>query len=139
MSAATQARDDRPAPYLRNADLLAELKVARRAKHITPKLAGMFRLLAEHNARRPWFAGYTYREDLANEALLRLCERWQKFNPKKGTNAFAYMSAVAFSALCDALERENRQVKVRAEVVRAAQLYSLYETDAEPELEVADD
>jgi DNA-directed RNA polymerase specialized sigma subunit len=81
--------------YLRNKDLREEVIRCKEAGEISPELTQMFILLANKIANKFYYIDRRDREDNIQNALLELCSKYDKFNPEKSDNAFAYMTQVA--------------------------------------------
>jgi hypothetical protein len=116
-----------PKHYLRNPELLVEIRLSRRARKITPRLAVMFMELADRNSMHPWYVGYPGREDMVSEAVIYLCTKWRKFDPRKSDNPFAYFTAVVRDSFRKTLRRERAHIRIVGEVHRAVDLYDLRE------------
>lgn len=97
------------AHYVKNADLLLEIRRSRAANEITPELARMLLSIAEHYSRKSNWHGYSYREDLVGTAMPKLVVSVFKFKIKrKNPNPFAYFTAVTHNAFVNVINKEKR-------------------------------
>lgn len=107
----------RPKPYLRNKDFLAELIECQEAGKMSDKLGEMFMMLAERYSSKYQFAGYSYRDELVNNAIVACCNAWNKFDPGKSSNPFAFFTVVTNNAFIQILNKEKRQQMIRDELL----------------------
>jgi hypothetical protein len=80
--------------YLSNKEMLAEWYVCKEEGKVTEKFALSLQLLARRAARQYAMKNHWFDDNVSN-ALLRMLVMWDKFNPEKSTNIFAYFTQVA--------------------------------------------
>lgn len=51
------------------------------------------------------------RMDICSRALQIICEKWQRFDPKKGGNAFSYFTSVTRNALFEGMNEHTTATK----------------------------
>ncbi len=99
--------------YLTNATLLPEVIRSKELGQITPKLAGMLKLLTERYSCHPNFIGYSFREDMCGEALVNLSRNALLFNPEKSSNPFAFYTTAIYHSFLQYLNTEKRHRNIR--------------------------
>lgn len=103
----------KPKVYLRNADLLAETIKSKENGKMTDTLGKMLVLLVTRYAKKGSFAGYTYREDMESHAITSLCRTWDKFNPERSSNAFAFYTQCIKMSFIQVLNSEKKHRDIR--------------------------
>lgn len=105
--------------YASNSEMLAAWHEANELGVLTPRLAKFIMLLCERYSYHPWFAGYSFREDMVNEAVVNLCANWRKFNPTKQErpNIFAYFTTAAYRSFLKVMDQERTQRTIRDELL----------------------
>ena len=81
--------------YLRNKDLLAEIIKSKEQDKLTPEAVQMLIMLSERAIRKLKYRNPEDRNDCLSFAQLDLFKYWDRFNPEKSTNAFAYFTQIA--------------------------------------------
>ena len=101
--------------YVTNAQLLAEFHVAKAKGELTPLMAKYLMMVAEKYSYHPWFARYSFREDMVNTAVVNLCANWHKFNPEKQEipNPFSYYTTACYRSFLSYLDDENTERDIR--------------------------
>ena len=99
--------------YLSNKELLTEWHKSNDANKMTNKLAQMLQLLVYRYSRKHNFIGYSYIDEARQDSMLQLIAVWQKFDPKKSDNPFAYFTAVIHNQILARLAKEKRQQVIR--------------------------
>jgi DNA-directed RNA polymerase specialized sigma24 family protein len=79
--------------YLTNKEMLTEWLLSKEQGEVTPRFALALKLIAERSARK--YGNNDWYEDNVGNALLRMLENWEKFDPEKSENPFAYFTQVA--------------------------------------------
>ncbi len=80
--------------YLSNKEMLAEWYVCKEEGKVTDKFALSLQLLARRAARQYAAKNHWFDDNVSN-ALLRMLVMWDKFDPEKSANVFAYFTQVA--------------------------------------------
>jgi DNA-directed RNA polymerase specialized sigma24 family protein len=103
----------RPAKYLNNKDLLAQVIASHSIGKMTNELAKMLMLLVTRYAKKGNFVNYTYNDDMQSYAILSLVKTWRGFDPKKSSNPFAFYTQCIKNAFIQYLnyERKHRDTK----------------------------
>jgi len=99
--------------YLSNKELLAEWHKSNDVDKMTNKLAQMLQLLVYRYSRKHNFIGYSYIDEARQDSMLQLMAVWQKFDPKKSDNPFAYFTAVIHNQILARLAKEKKQQGIR--------------------------
>lgn len=105
--------------YVTNAQLLEEFYVSKKAGKLTNKMAKYLMLVAERYSYHPWFAGYSFREDMVCTAVVNLCANWYKFNPDKSDtpNPFSYYTTACYRSFLSYLDAERKERDIRDELL----------------------
>lgn len=107
------AKPTKRTPYLRNKDLLAEVIASKERGYMSDNLANMLMLLTSRYAKRGNFVNYSYNEDMVAYALMMLVNTWDRFNPEKSNNPFAFYTQCIKNSFIQFLNRERRQRDIR--------------------------
>lgn len=84
---------------------------------MTPKLATMFMKLCDRYATRSNWRGYTYNDEMRSQALLQLSQVGLQFNEMKGSNPFAYYTAVITNSFTRVLNVEKKNQNIRDDIL----------------------
>ena len=84
-------------------------------KLISNRLAGMFEIIVKRLGSSHRFNGYPYLEDMQSEAMLNIVSYAHAYNPEKTTNAFGYITTVAFRSFAKYISKEKKHL---ADVLR---------------------
>jgi hypothetical protein len=105
--------------YVTNAQLLEEFHVSKAAGKLTDKMAKYLMMVAEKYSYHPWFAGYSFREDMVCSAVVNLCANWHKFNPEKqeNPNPFSYYTTACYRSFLSYLDAERKERDIRDELL----------------------
>ncbi len=105
--------------YVTNAQLLEEFYKAKEAGKLTNQMAKYLMMIAERYSYHPWFAGYSFREDMVCTAVVNLCANWHKFNPEKQEipNPFAYYTTACYRSFLSYLDSERKERDIRDELL----------------------
>jgi len=76
--------------YLNNKELLREIIESKKNGKMSDKLATMFQMLCARYGKHPWYAGYTYNDDMQAYAMLSLVRTWESFDAELYSNPFAF-------------------------------------------------
>ncbi|MFA5025015.1 MAG: hypothetical protein WC503_00710 [Candidatus Shapirobacteria bacterium] len=102
--------------YVKNKDLLEELKLYKESGKMSENLGSMIFDIATNLGCSGRFAGYTYREDMVAEALLTCCKYLYNFNTEKTTNAFAYITTICRNAFLMYLKQQHKHAGIKKEL-----------------------
>lgn len=105
--------------YVTNAQLLEEFYVSKAAGKLTNKMAKYLMMVAEKYSYHPWFAGYSFREDMVCTAVVNLCANWHKFNPEKQEipAPFSYYTTAVYRSFLSFLDAERKERDIRDELL----------------------
>lgn len=110
--------------YLTNKDLLAEYNACIEIGEASEKLAQMFWLLSRRLSGKPNFRNYSFREDMIQDAVLLLLERWKAFDPTwaqrngKTPNPFSYYTQIAYNSMRASIKRHKKLQLCRDEYAK---------------------
>lgn len=80
--------------YVKNSELLAELKKSKEQGELTTEAVLMFKQIAERLSVKLRYNNPADREDCISSAVMDCIRYWQNFNPDVSENAFAYITSV---------------------------------------------
>jgi hypothetical protein len=105
--------------YVTSAQLLEEFYASKAQGKLTNKMAKYLMMVAERYSYHPWFAGYSFREDMVCTAVVNLCVNWHKFNPEKQEipNPFSYYTTACFRSFLSYLDAEKKERDIRDELL----------------------
>lgn len=83
--------------------------------------------MANRLSQKAGFVNYTYREDMVGDALESCLRYIHNFNPKKSTNAFAYITQIIHNAFIRRIQKEQKQLYVKMRIVDQADFADSYE------------
>ena len=75
-------------------------------------------MVAEALAHRPYFIGYSYREDMVMTAMYDCVKYVDKFDTSRGTSAFAYFTQTCWYAFIRYIQSEKKQSYVKVEIIK---------------------
>lgn len=81
--------------YLKNADLLEEVRKSKAQGKLTNRLVQMFILLSHKCSERLKYKNPNDREDCISSAQEDLLRYWDRFDESKSTNAFAFYTQIS--------------------------------------------
>ena len=93
-----KAKKNTSGHYVKNADLLAEIKKSRESGELTETCALMFKQIATKLSSKLKYNNPMDREDCISSAVLDCIRYWRNFNPEISDNAFAYITSVCRNA-----------------------------------------
>lgn len=105
--------------YINNADLLRELTLYREEylKGNKPQMSNYIGqailLIAERLSNKSNFFGYSYKDEMIQDAVENCCKYLHNFNPEKTTNAFAYITQIIYNTFLSRIEEENTQLYIK--------------------------
>lgn len=76
---------------------------------VSDELADMISKIANKLSFSSNFAGYTYREEMVGDGIVRMFKALmsKKYNRSKGTNPFSYFTRIAFNAFRNRIKKEK--------------------------------
>ena len=101
------------AKYVKNKDLLVEMKKYRESGEISEELGRMYMLIASNLSNKSNFIGYTWREEMVADAVLTCCKYGKNFDPEKGKNPFAYITRICYNAMVTYIKKQNRHGTIK--------------------------
>lgn len=105
--------------YVTNAQLMEAFYEAKAIGKLTDRMAKYLMMIAERYSYHPWFAGYSFREDMVCSAVVNLCANWHKFNPEKQEtpNPFSYYTTACYRSFLSYLDSEKKERDIRDELL----------------------
>lgn len=81
--------------YVKNSELLAAVIESKSKGHLTPDTIEMFMLMISGISKKMSYKDPEDKEDCMAFAMEDLCKYWNRFNPEKSNNPFAYYTQIA--------------------------------------------
>lgn len=81
--------------YVKNSDLLKEIIVSKEKGSLTPKALDMLMRIANESNKRLRYKNPLDKEDCISGAIEDLLRYWDRFDPAKSNNPFAFYSQMA--------------------------------------------
>jgi len=103
--------------YLSNKEILIEFQKSKDAGKMNDKLAHMLQLLTHRISKKGNFSNYTYVEDMRSYAIMMLMNTWDRFNPERSKNPFAYYTTCIQHSFIQFLNQEKRQRNIRDKIM----------------------
>ena len=110
--------------YVDNTKLVAELEAYKeRLKNNPderlPEYVGKCVLdICKRFSMRPNFIGYSYRDEMVSDAIENVLQYITNFDSKKSTNAFSYITQIAYYAFIRRIGREKKQSYIKHRMIR---------------------
>lgn len=105
--------------YVSNAQILEAFMEAKELGRLTDRLAKYLVLIAERYSFHPWFAGYSFRDDMVATAVVNLVNNWHKFDHTKSEtpNPFSYYTTSVYRSFLGYINLERRERDIRDELL----------------------
>lgn len=106
--------------YVSNKELLEEFLICKANNgKLSNKMGRYLELVAERYSYHPWFANYSFREDMVRTAVVNLVANWHKFNPEKqeNPNPFSYYTTASYRSFLSYLDAERKERDIRDELL----------------------
>ena len=94
--------------------MISELRKYKETEVVSEELGQMFLKIAQRYASRPNFYGYSYKDDMVGDAVLRMMRYVSKFDvdhPK--ANPFSYFTMIAHRQFLQSLGKEKKYVETK--------------------------
>ena len=85
--------------------------------------------ICENLSRSGKFVGYSWREEMVNDAIVSCIKFARNFNPEKSENPFAFYTQIAYNSFLKRIGQENQRLAMLAEY--KDQMTTLY--DVQPD------
>jgi DNA-directed RNA polymerase specialized sigma24 family protein len=99
--------------YIKNADLLKEIVAYRVNGVASERLGWMLMEIARNYSTKGNFSGYTWRTDMASEAVLTCLKYLKNFDETKSTNAFAYVTQICKNTFISYIKDQNKHGDIK--------------------------
>jgi len=101
--------------YINKEEMMNELRLYNKTKNISEELGSMFLKIAKRYTSKTNFYGYSYRDDMISEAVLRMVEQIDKFDiHHPAANPFAYFTQTTHNQILALLKKEKRFRDIRS-------------------------
>ena len=93
---------------------------------VTDYIGSCFLKIANHLSYRPNFINYTFRDDMISDGIENCLQYLSNFNPRKSKNPFAYFTQIIYYAFIRRIQKEKKQVNIKAKLIEDANLADLH-------------
>jgi DNA-directed RNA polymerase specialized sigma subunit len=83
------------ANYVKNSDLMKAILESKEKEALTPETIRMFYLMIQGISKKMSYKDPEDKEDCMAFAMEDLCKYWNRFDPEKSNNPFAYYTQIA--------------------------------------------
>jgi len=101
-------------------------KKGRKDPRVTNYIGECFLKIANHLSFRPNFINYTFRDDMISDGIENCLQYLSNFNPRKSKNPFAYFTQIIYYAFIRRIQKEKKQVNIKAKLIEDANLADLH-------------
>lgn len=99
--------------YLNNADMMIQIKLSLERDKMTDVFANMMIMLTDRYGNQPKFSSYSFLDDMKSYALYMVCRTWNRFDPNRSNNPFAFFTQCIKHSFYQYLNREKHQRNIR--------------------------
>ena len=92
---------------------------------LTEKLGEMYYLMVESYATLPNWSGYTYIEEMKNDAIVQLITMGLKFDESSGANPHSYMTTTMYRSFLNTLAREKKIASAKETMLQSYMNYDI--------------
>jgi DNA-directed RNA polymerase specialized sigma subunit len=105
-----------------------ERKLDNPRERIPEEIGGFIILLAKRLATRYNFNGYTYKDEMISDGILRAIEAFKSFDPTR-SNPFAYFTKVIYRTFVQRIKKEKAERSMKDRLIMTDDLFTLQEGD----------
>jgi DNA-directed RNA polymerase specialized sigma24 family protein len=105
--------DNKKTYYVKNKDLLPEIRKYKATKVISDELGSMILQIARNYSNKGNFANYTWKEDMIGDAVLTCVTYLHNFNPDKSKNPFAYITTICHNAFLNFIKKQKKHGDIK--------------------------
>ncbi len=99
--------------YVKNKDMLEELRLYKQSGTQSELLGEMFLLIARNLSNKSIFSGYTWKEEMISEAALTCVKYCHNFDPEKSNNPFAYFTKYCYNAFIGYIKKQKKHGDIK--------------------------
>lgn len=105
-----------------------ERKQTNPSERIPEEIGGYLILLSKKLSTRYNFNGYTYKDEMTSDGILRAIEAFKSFDPTR-SNPFAYFTKVIYRSFVQRIKKEHSERSMRDRLIMTDDLFTLQEGD----------
>lgn len=99
--------------YIKNKDLIPELAKCKELGKVTEELGSMFYLIAKNLSSKGNWSGYTYKDDMIQEAVFTCVKYIKNFDINKSNNPFAYITQICSNAFKAYVKKQKKHSDIK--------------------------
>lgn len=84
---------------------------------ITDKIASSIIRISNKLSNSYNFIGYSYKDEMIADGIIKCVEKIHLFNPEKSENVFAYATQIIFNSFINRIKLEQKQASIRARLI----------------------
>lgn len=121
--------------YVNNREFQQLIIDYKAAKEKNPKtripdsIGNIIMLIAQRLSTRFNFYGYTFRDEMVSDGILRAVEVFDNFDPEKSPYPFSYFSKVIFRSFIQRIKKEKAEMSKRNYLLMVDEIYTLQDGD----------
>lgn len=106
---------DKSKHYIRNEDLIPYIYLYRETGVVSEELGGMLLKIADNFANKGSFHGYTWIEDMKQEAMFTCIRYMHNFDPMryKRPNPFAYFTSIIKNSFLNYIRKQKKHSQIK--------------------------
>ena len=104
---------DKSAFYLKNSDIILEMKMYKETGIVSENLGKMIVRIASNYSNIGSFSGYTWKEDMISEAVLTCLKYLHNFDIEKSNNPFAYFTTISKHAFINYIMKQKKHSSIK--------------------------
>ena len=114
------SKKDESKYYVTNKELLPEINYYAETGIATEKFGYQIMLIAQNLAKKSNYNGYSWVNDMVNEAILTCLKYCRNWDPEKSQNPFAYLTTICNSSFKGFLNKESKHSKIKDRCYKVA-------------------
>jgi DNA-directed RNA polymerase specialized sigma subunit len=111
--------------YVKNSDLIRAIKESKEKGQLTRETIEMFVLMTDGISKKMAYKNEEDKQDCIAFALEDLCKYWDRFNPEKSNNPFAYFTQIIWYAFIRRIQKEKKVLYTKYKLIEHVNLMNL--------------
>ena len=114
------------ANYINNKDLFKEIMISKEQGQLTPTAVKMLQLLVKKSITVLRYKDIEDKEDCMAGGMEDLLRYWDRFNPEKSTNAFAYFTQICKRGITKSFKKITHPTKSTTDMISLSNIKGFY-------------
>jgi len=99
--------------YVTNKEILPVLSDYKESGIVSEELGQIFYLIARNLSSKGNWSGYTYKEDMVQEAVFTCTKYIKNFDPEKSKNPFAYITQICHNCFVAYVKKQKKHSNIK--------------------------